>query len=501
MAEQLVIIGGNAAGLAAALAARRRRPELRILVLEAGADFSFGSCGMPYNLADPTRATEDLLVRSAASFRELDIQLAPGHLVTAVDLRHGCLQVLRQVPGGPGERLELPWDRLLAACGAAPSEVVIPGLPAAALLSFKSLEDLRGLKRRLPGLRRVAVLGAGPLGLELCEGLVARGLRVLLVEPQALPLAGFPGDLRRRVLQELETQGLDLALGCLVRGAREIGTSGFELEVAPVDQPNGSSSREQVDLLLHAAGQRPATDCLRDLQREERGALPVDVHMRTSHPRVWAAGDCVVRPSCVPARAGEAEWTWHPQAREALRGGRVAGWNAAAGDEDRALPAGPQTLVLKCFALEIARCGRLSTDDSSAPLLPASPQVPVVRGLLGQPMPILPGTAPRPSAAGVLRARSDSRTQGHSMPGSGRLQVWLEADGAGRLRGGALLSEGPGAALRVNVLAALLQQEGSAADLADLDLAYSPPFGPLVDPLIQAAERLRSLVDAGGAAS
>lgn len=490
MPEQLVIIGGNAAGLAAALAARRRCPDLRILVLEAGTDFSFGSCGMPYNLADPSRVPEDLLVRPASSFQALGIQLAPGHRVEAVDLRKGRLRVERRVPGGPGERLELPWDRLVAACGAVSRELVIPGLPAAALLSFKSLEDLRGLKRRLPGLRRVAVLGAGPLGLELCEGLVARGLRVLLVEPQALPLAGFPGDLRRRVLQELETQGLDLALGCLVRSAQETGSSGVELELARVDQPDGPTSREKVDLLLHAAGQRPATDCLHELRRDERGTLPVDLHMRTSHARVWAAGDCVARPSCVPARAGEATWVWHPQAREALRGGRVAGWNAAAGDEDRLLPAGPQTLVVKCFALEIARCGRLSTDDATALPPSAPPQTPVVRGLLGQPAPALSGPAPRPSVAGVLRARSDSRTLGHALPGSGQLQVWLEADAEGRLRGGALLSESPGAALRVNVLAALLQQGGSAADLAVLDLAYSPPFGPLVDPLIQAAERL-----------
>jgi NADPH-dependent 2,4-dienoyl-CoA reductase/sulfur reductase-like enzyme len=423
-------------------------------------------------------------VRDPAHFQQQGIELAAGHRVLAVDLERGRLEAERRLPGEPAARLEPAWDRLVVASGALPRDLRIPGLSPEEAPAFKTLEDLRRLKARLAGLSRVAVAGAGPLGLELCEALRARGLEVLLVEPLSLPLAGFPRALRERVARELEVQGVVAAWGSRVTGAARR-PGGWRLELAADD---GSTRVEEVDLLVQAAGQRAATDFLGGrLPLLERGVLPVDLHMRSSHPRVWAAGDCAARPSCVPALPGEEERPWHPQAREALRGGRVAGWNAAGGDAERSLPPGPQTISLKCFSLEIARCGRLSTEES-----PASGAVPTpaARGLLG-----LAAAPRRDGVATVIRATAETSTLGHALPGAGRLRVWLEAVAGGRLRGGALLSEGPGAALRVNALAALLQKGGSAADLAGLDLAYSPPFGPLGDPLILAAGRLERVTE------
>jgi hypothetical protein len=96
--------------------------------------------------------------------------------------------------------------------------------------------------------------------------------------------------------------------------------------------------------------------------------------------------------------------------------------------------------------------------------------------------------------AQALQANVKGQTRGHGMPQAEDLEVWLEADGQGLLRGGALCSTGPGAALRVNVLAALLQAQGRVEDLLELDLVYSPPFGPIEDPLLKAASRLRTLL-------
>jgi len=482
--EQLVIIGGNTAGLAAALAARRRRADLRILVLEASGEISWGACGLPYNLADPTRAPEDLRVRPAAFFHEQDIQLALGQRVLAVDPTARRLQLERRGAGGV-ERLELAWDRLVVASGARSRELTIPGLPATRLAPLKTLDDLRAWKERLGGLRRVAVAGAGPLGLELCEALRQLGLEVLLVDPEPLPLKGWPRELRAAVAAELERQGVRLRLGWSIRRAEDQPLA-CRLEL---ESPAGGTALEEVELVAACAGITPNTEFLpRSLERTAAGALAVSAALRVGGLPVWAAGDCACREPAVPARAGESARVWNPQAREALTGGRVAGWNAAAGADERQATPGTLTQVLRCFGLELARCGRLSEPDEVA-AAPAVVDIPPVSGLLGLGM----ARAARPSAAApaaVRRSRAAGQTLGHALPGAGRLEVWLEAEPDGRLRGGAILSEGCGGALRINPLAALLQRAGTAAELAALDLAYSPPFGPLADPLLRAAEHL-----------
>jgi len=484
VADQLVIIGGNTAGLAAALAARRRDPGLRLLVLEASRDISWGACGLPYNLADNSRDADDLRARPAEFFHQRGVTVAPDHRVVSVDTVRGRLEVERLRPGG-GERLELAWDRLVVATGARVRALELPGLPAARLLPLKTLDDLRRWKSTLAGLSRVAVVGAGPLGLELCEALRVLGLSVLLLERDELPLPGWPRALREVVAAELAAHGVAFHGHARLQAARDQ-PSGLRLEW----EVEGAARAAEVDALAPCLGLEPLTDFLPTAwPRDRRGALAVDAGLRLPGLPVWAAGDCVTRPWAIPARPGEAERPWNPQAREALNGGRVAGWNAASGDADRFLPPAVGTQVLRCFSLDLARCGRLAAEEASDPL-PAR-EAPPVRGLLGASLPAPPAHSPAHPVP-VRRSHAVGSTRAAGLPEAGRLEVWLETDEGFRLRGGALLSEGPGAALRVNVLATLLSRSGTAADLAALDLAYSPPFGPLADPLLRAAEKLQS---------
>ncbi|HSM73348.1 MAG TPA: FAD-dependent oxidoreductase, partial [Desulfobacterales bacterium] len=83
---QFVIIGGDAAGMSAASRAKRRCPEMTVTVLEKTRDVSYSACGMPYNIADPERPIETLVVRPAEVFREKQgIDLRTGHCVTRIE--------------------------------------------------------------------------------------------------------------------------------------------------------------------------------------------------------------------------------------------------------------------------------------------------------------------------------------------------------------------------------------------------------------------------------
>ena len=529
MSHTLIVIGGNTAGLAAALAARRSDPALRVQVLEATGDVSWGACGIPYNLGDEGREVEDLRVREPVRLREAGIELLLGHRVEGLDLENRRLEGTRSqsaalLPADPGwedgATIRLDWDRLVVASGATVRPLAIPGLPPGSLRTVKTLEDVRRLKQELPAARRVLICGAGPVGLEMTDVLLDAGVEVCLVDPEPLPLPGFHGELRRRLANRLESAGVHLRPGCLAESVQPLRRGGgrdtFRVRFRAAGSGASAGSQDgrskvrnedareaaafstpasteplpewDADLVLNCTGILPAADFARraGLAVEGNGALIVNERMQTSHPDVFAAGDCAIREGAVSAPGGAPVRVYNPQALEALRGGRVAGHNAAQQDERnrRSLAPSPGTLILRCCGFELARCGILSGEEASAEETP----LPSTGGLLGQARPA--GSSGADRSPGVLRTHVVSRTRGHAMAGAGVLEVVLEAErGTGRLLGGAVLAEGEGA-LRIDVLAALLQRSARVHELAELDLAYSPPFGPARDPLLVAADRL-----------
>ena len=465
MKNSLVVIGANAAGLAAALQARRLAPELSITVLESTGDISWGACGIPFVLGDPEAGLDRLGVKSADDFRQHGIQIALWHKVEELDLQASVLRGV--VHGGRRRDFELPFDQLVIATGASARLPVIPGLPAERMFPLRALEEVRRAERELAGVRRVTVLGGGAIGLEMADALLRLGKQVQLVELAELPLGGFPRVMRERVAERLQQVGVDLHTSTAIRSA-EHSAKGLRLQL--------DSTVLESELLLVSAGIAPRTEFAQraGLHCSTNGALVVDHTMKTSHERIWAAGDCVIRPGL------DGQLRYNPQALEARRGGRIAGGNAATPHRAASsLPPSPGTLILECCGLELARCGILSDDAIPAKVVSRG------SGLLGQPV---TGTT-QSSSTQIRRAFVKSVTQAGSTGKGGDLLVSVEADSKRKLRGAAILADGQGA-LRINVVAALLQLGASAADLATLDLAYSPPFGPVRDPLISAAFQL-----------
>ncbi len=173
---QFVIIGGDAAGMSAASRAKRRCPQMAVTVLEKTRDVSYSACGMPYNIADPSRPIDTLVVRRAEVFREKqDIDLRTGHCATRID------PAARQVSGTTlqGKAFTVAYDRLLIATGA---EAVIPDLPGfdrPGVFALKSLEDGRRIKAFLAqkAVRQAVIIGMGYIALEMVESLHHRGDR------------------------------------------------------------------------------------------------------------------------------------------------------------------------------------------------------------------------------------------------------------------------------------------------------------------------------------
>jgi NADPH-dependent 2,4-dienoyl-CoA reductase/sulfur reductase-like enzyme len=426
MSERMVVIGGGAAGMSAASAARRTDPQLDVVVLEATSHIAYGLCGLPYYLSGVVPTADDLFAYPLDRFtknRGIDVRTAA--VATELDAEG------RWVHYRQGDRTHrLSYSTLVVTAGASPVHVAVPEIGADRTFAVRTLEEAIALRGLLDAgkVGSALVVGAGYIGLEMAEALVARGCSVTVVErlDQVLPtLDPEPAA----VVEEHVRRHVDLRLGT---DATAPGLPAFDLAVVSV-------------------GVRPAATLAAAAGAETgpAGALVVDEGMRTSVPGIWAAGDCIA-----PLHRVTGQPAYVPLGTTANKTGRVAGIVAAGGAASFAGIVG--TAVVKVFDLEVARTG-LTLVEALAAGIPA------------------------------LATEVVHRSRAKYYPGGSPLHVRLVHGPEGRLLGAQMVGC-EGAAQRIDVIATALQVGMSVGDLATLDLAYAPPYSPVYDPIIVAAE-------------
>jgi len=439
-----VVIGGDAAGMSAASRARRHDPSLDITVLEQSADVSYSACNMPYNIADPQRNMDDLVVRSAEAFREKQgIKVLTSTRALAIDAAAAVVSAVNDADG----TFSVRYDRLLIATGADPIVPDLPGVRLPGVMPLKSLGQGRAIKAHLQSntVRRAVLIGMGYIALEMSEALRTLGITVEMVKPRPDLLPWMERGLAATVRRELETQGVLLHTGFDVK---EIVSDNGALEVRS-DQRALSA-----DMVLLAIGVRPNAALASDagLDLGPAGAVAVDAQLRTSNDTIYAAGDCADAFHVVSGRRA-----WLPLALRANR----AGWAAA--DNICGKPAHLQgvagTAVFKVFDLQVARTGLTAEESRSAGFDP-------------------------------LTVTIDSHSRSHIYPGGSKVQVHMVGDqSSGRLLGVQMVGR-ESVAHRVNAAAVALHAGMTVAQFAQCDLAYAPPFGGVWDPLLIAANQL-----------
>jgi NADPH-dependent 2,4-dienoyl-CoA reductase/sulfur reductase-like enzyme len=439
-----VIIGGDAAGMSAASRAKRKSPDLEVVVLEQTQDVSYSACGMPYNIADPAREIDELVVRQARVFREKQgIDLRTGHRVTAID------RASRRVLGETreGESFSVPYDALLIATGASPIVPGLPGFDLPGVMALKSLADGRRIKAFIGSrsVRRAVIIGMGYIGLEMVEALRGRGIRVDMVKPGPRFLPWMNQDMAAAVREEIEARDVRLHPGQAIEG---IETSDGVLRV------RCSATLLEADMVLVAMGIRPCSTLAQEagLDLGPAGAIAVDRGLRTSDEAIYAAGDCADAYHVVTGGK-----TWVPLALRANRAGWAVADNVTGTPTQ--LPGIAGTAVFKVFDMQVARTGLTVEEAERSGFDPAE---------------------------AVIRSRS----RAHAHPGAADIRVQLVGDRkSGRLLGAQLVGR-EGAAHRVNAPAVALQAGMTVRDFAQSDLAYAPPFGPTWDPMLTAANQL-----------
>jgi NADPH-dependent 2,4-dienoyl-CoA reductase/sulfur reductase-like enzyme len=448
MAKRLIVIGGVAAGMSAAAKASRQDREMAIDVYTDEAHIAYSACSLPYYMQNVIDNQRIMIARTVEEFAGQGVRVHTRH------------QVLRIVPASKAVLVRRPdsteaWEayhKLVIATGARPIVPPWPGVELEGVFTVKQIPQIEKMKQYIaankPG--RAVIIGGGFIGVEMAEALLALGLRVTMLEaaPQIMTL--MDEDMAALVAKELRDSGAEVITGAPVTGL--LGTG----RVNAVAYEGGVAA---ADLVILAIGVRPNTEIAQEagIALGVKNAIRVNERMETNIPDIYAAGDCAT--ACHLVTGKEA---YIPLGTTANKQGKTAGENAAGGQAVFKGVIG--ATIFKVAGKEGARTG-LSLREAGA------------AGL----------------AAWESTITSHTRAAGY--PGRGEITVKLVVEKSSqRLLGGQIFGA-PGAAKRIDVLAALIQMQASVGQLAGLDLAYAPPFSPVWDPLLVAANQALAKAD------
>jgi NADPH-dependent 2,4-dienoyl-CoA reductase/sulfur reductase-like enzyme len=438
--------------MAAAAQARRRDPSLHIVALEKGRHTSYSACGIPYLVGGEVDDVDRLVARTPQQFRDtLNIDVRLRHEVTALDLQAGTVEVRNH----ERERtLKLGFDLLHLGTGARPTRPDLPGIDLPFVRGVQTLEDGSALLALLAtpprwaqeGIRRVTVVGAGYIGLEMAEAFLHRGCEVTVVTdtPEVMPT--LDADIGARVTRAMRAHGVTVRCGEAVVG--------FETGVV-----HTAAGPIPTDLAVLGLGVTPNSGLAADagLSLGHRRSIVVDRRQRTSHPAVWAAGDC-----CESHHLVSEQGVHIALGTVANKQGRVAGINLGGGYAT--FPGVVGTAATKLCSLEVARTGLSEREAHDAGFAFVSTTV-------------------------------DSTTRAGYLPGAAPMTVKIVVErNTGRLLGAQIVGA-EGAAKRIDVLATCVTVHMRVEDMTNLDLSYAPPFAPVWDPVLAAARKAAGQVD------
>ncbi|PLX99644.1 MAG: flavoprotein oxidoreductase [Desulfuromonas sp.] len=444
--NRLIVIGGDAAGMAAASKVRREQPEREILVFEKTGYTSYSACGLPYLIGGLIDHSDKLVVRSPETFRQkFAIDVRTEHEVTRIEPEKQRVEVY-DINGK--RSIEESYDQLLIATGARPRCPDVPNSDAAGIFGLSTLASGIRVQEFLSSEKpqSAVVVGGGYIGLEMAEALVRQNLDVSLVQRGSEVMGTLDRDMGAMVTQALRDIGVTVYL--------EESFTSFEAANGLVRAVNTERRTLPADLVILGLGIEANSELAETagIDRSVKNAIKVDQQMRTSVENIWAAGDCATSHHRVSGKP-----FYIALGTVANKQGLVAGANLAG--IESSFPGVVGTAVSKICSIEVGRTGLQEKEATE-------------------------------HGFDYATARIEAKTRAGYYPGAGAITVKLLGEkGTGRLLGGQIVGM-EGAAKRIDILATALTAGMTVDNLIDLDLSYAPPFSPVWDPVQTAARQL-----------
>ena len=438
----LIVIGGDGAGMGAASQARRINSEISIAVFELGEHVSYAACGMPYFISDEIKDYNSLIAIDKDEFiNKRHIQINTFSEVTNVDFRGKTITVKHNE-----ELTSYSYDRIILATGAKAAVPPIPGINNDNVFVLRSLKHGINIKQYLTAGKpsSVILIGGGFISLELAESFTRQNIKVTLLEKTNSIASLWSPEIQNIITNVLVRQGVKIKTGVditnIVRNEK-----GLTIHT--------KEENFTADFIIVSTGAKPNTDMFKDsgLKLFSNGAILIDEKSRTNLENVFAAGDC-----CTVKNLITGEDDYMPMATTANKQGRVAGLQAA--DVITEIFKGSiGSQMMKVYDLEAAKTGFNKTDADK-------------------------------HGINTIEEFIEWKSRAGYYPGSSTIYVKLTIRDDNRKIIGGEIAGTDGAALRINTIAAAITAGMSVEDFAYLDTGYSPPFSPVWDPVAAAAQ-------------
>lgn len=429
---RIIVVGGVAGGMSAATRLRRLDEKADIVVLEKSGFVSYANCGLPYYVGGVIESESALLLQTPSSLHaRFNLDVRVNSEVLAVNAASKQVEVKDLALG---KVYSLPYDKLILSPGASPVVPPLPGVERA--LTLRTVEDVERIHSFVEKKPKTAVvIGGGFIGLEMAENLVHKGIKVSVVEALDQVMAPLDSEMAFQVAAELRRNGVELYLG---NSAASIGSDYVELS-------NGI--KIDAELVILAIGVRPDIRLAESagLQIGPRKGIAVNQFNLTSNPDIYAVGDATEKIDSFDGSS-----TLVPLANIANRHGRVVS-DHILGRTVRSVGT-ISTAIVKIFDLTVSVTGW-----NEKKLKAANKEYAVVH------------THPS-SHAGYY-------------PGAQQMTLKLIFDKESGEIFGAQAVGREGVDKRIDVIATSIRGGIAAPELADLELAYAPPFGSAKDPV------------------
>ena len=430
--KRIVIVGGVAGGMSAATRLRRLDESAEIIVIEKSGFVSYANCGLPYYVGGVIEEEKSLLLQTPESLHarfRLDVRVRTEVLKIDPVRRSVLLKDLNS-----GQDSEVTYDALVLSPGASPIVPPISGVERA--LTLRTVEDVARIVDQVSKKpKSAAVIGGGFIGVEIAENLIHRGIKTSMIEASDQVLAPLDPEMASLVAREIRANGVELYLGA----------SAVKIDDATVEISSGEIVA--ADLVIMAIGVRPDIHLAQDagLEIGPRKGIKVDEFNLTSDKNIYAIGDVAEKTDSLDGSS-----TLVPLANIANRHGRIVA-DHIAGRKIRPVKT-IGTAIVKVFDLMIATTGwnekKLKATSRAYHVIHAHPN----------------------SHAGYYPDAKQMTLKLIFDPLTGEI---LGAQGVGI----------DGVDKRLDVISTAIRGGIKAQELADLELAYAPPFGSAKDPV------------------
>ncbi|MGQ9638010.1 MAG: FAD-dependent oxidoreductase [Thermodesulfobacteriota bacterium] len=450
MRKRLLVIGGVAAGPKAAAKAKRCDPTIEVVIYQDEGEISYAGCGLPYFISGIVKERDELISRTPGRFAQEGIKVLRNHRVEEIDIKNKTISG-KNLESGEG--FKDYFDRLVIATGAEPIRPRIEGVDLKNVFYLRSIFDadyiLQTLKSNM--IANVVIAGGGYIGLEMAESLIRLNKKVTIVELAPQILTTFDSDFANLLKRYLEAKGIQIFTSEGIQALKgkdgrvtKVRTTHLEIEAHCVLM--GLGIRPRVDLAKKAG-----------LRIGETGAIWVNERMETSIEGIYAVGDCAETTHLITGKR-----VWIPLGSTANKQGRVAGVNICGGHA--IFPGVLGTAIFKVFDYNVAKTGLSMKEAEKEGFHP-------------------------------IQAIVEGYDRAHYYPGGKTSTLKVIADQeTGRILGGQVMGEGPSDKF-VDILAMALHGRMTAHELANVDLAYAPPYSPVLSPIIVAANVLTNKLE------